>query len=206
MGLINIFNNIYETMSIRSSSSGLILKNVWSTTTGLQGGKLSSSLLTNQPQQRHYAAAKGGFAGGKLGGGISKKGGAKTVQKVQMPVETDAVKLATHCCGLNTLKADGEELALRPDDEYPAWLWELSVNGSGPEPDEMLLLENEEDTKPHKETLEYWARRRRVALRFKNKLSRDEFPKPFIPDKVKNLRLARDARYCIVCCFVVCLF
>ena len=63
-------------------------------------------------------------------------------------------------------------MELKPDNEYPEWLWQLKVDG-GPSLEEM---------KP--DTMEYWSRKRRLALRFKNKLMRKEFPKPFVPKKV----------------------
>jgi hypothetical protein len=95
-----------------------------------------------------------------------------------LPVETDAEKLTKFCCGLNTLKTGGEEVPLKADSEYPAWLWELHTD-KGPTLDEMT---------PN--TLEWWSRKRRIGLRFKNKLSRKEFPKPFISKKFDRLRLA----------------
>ncbi|RNA16282.1 39S ribosomal mitochondrial [Brachionus plicatilis] len=129
-----------------------------------------------QISQRCLAAKA--FSGGKLGGGISKKGGAQQVKKVELPVERDATKLATFCCGLNILKTGGEEVAIKPDSEYPEWLWSLSLD-KGPSLEEM-----------DPDTMEYWARKRRVALRHKNKLMKNQFPEPFIPKRIKNLRLA----------------
>ena len=96
-----------------------------------------------------------------------------------MQVETDPNKLAKFCCGLNIMKTGGSEVELKPDSEYPSWLWELSVEGRGPTLDEM---------QPN--TLEWWTRKRRIALRYKHKLMRDQFPKPFIPKSYKNMRLA----------------
>ena len=100
------------------------------------------------------------------------------LKKVEIEVEKDTHKLATYCCGLNILKTGGEEVALKPADAYPDWLWELTL-GRGPTLDEM---------EPN--TLEWWARRRRLALRYKHKLMRNQFPEPFIPEKIKKLRLA----------------
>ncbi|CAF0793865.1 unnamed protein product [Brachionus calyciflorus] len=131
--------------------------------------------------QRYLAApAKpgGAFSGGKLGGGVSKKGGAQQVRKIEIPIETDAKKLANFVCGLNIVKKDGVEVPIKPDSEYPEWLWSLNVD-KGPSLEEM-----------QKDTLQYWARKRRLALRHKNKLMKNEFPQPFIPNKIKNLRLA----------------
>ncbi len=69
-------------------------------------------------------------------------------------------------------------MPLKPNNEYPDWLWDLKTD-HGPTLEEM---------QPN--TLEWWSRKRRIALRFKNKLMRNEFPKPFIPKKIKNMRLA----------------
>ena len=75
------------------------------------------------------------------------------------------------------MKAGGEEVQIKPDSEYPAWLWELSLD-KGPDPETM-----------DKNTMEYWIRKRAIALRFKNKQMRKEYPKPFIPKKILNMRL-----------------
>jgi len=97
---------------------------------------------------------------------------------VDIPVETDTEKLAKYCCGLNIYKSEGEEVLLKPDSDYPDWLWKLSLD-KGPQIEEM-----------DQDTMEYWMRKRRLALRFKNKQSKNEFPKPFIPKKVLNMKLA----------------
>ncbi len=97
---------------------------------------------------------------------------------MDIPVETDTEKLVQYCCGLNILKTGGEEVPIKADSEYPEWLWELSLD-KGPELEDM-----------DQNTMEYWMRKRRIALRFKNKQSRKEFPKPFIPKKVLNMKLA----------------
>lgn len=76
------------------------------------------------------------------------------------------------------MKTGGEEVQLKADSEYPEWLWELSLD-KGPDPEEM-----------DKDTIEYWYRKRRIALRFKNEQMKKEFPRPFIPKKVLNLKLA----------------
>lgn len=100
------------------------------------------------------------------------------MKKVELPVENDSKKLASYCCGLNILKTGGEEVAIKPDSEYPEWLWSLSLD-KGPSLEEM-----------DPDTMEYWARKRRIAIRHKNKLMRNQFPEPFIPKNIKNLRLA----------------
>ena len=69
-------------------------------------------------------------------------------------------------------------MPIKEDSEYPEWLWELRLD-KGPELEEM-----------DKDSLEYWVRKRKIALRFKNSQMKKEFPKPFIPKKIFNMRLA----------------
>ena len=85
--------------------------------------------------------------------------------------------MAKFCCGLNIYKTGGTEVEIKPDSEYPEWLWKLSLD-RGPVPETM-----------DKESIEYWTRKRNIALRYKNSLMKKEFPRPFIPDKIKNLKL-----------------
>lgn len=46
------------------------------------------------------------------------------MEKKIIPVETDPQKLVNYVCGSNLLK-EGEDIKLKPDDEYPDWLWTL---------------------------------------------------------------------------------
>ncbi|XP_054163184.1 uncharacterized protein LOC128961012 [Oppia nitens] len=48
-------------------------------------------------------------------------------RRFRLPVEKDADKLVTHCCGANYFK-DGEEIKLKADEEYPDWIWQLRLN------------------------------------------------------------------------------
>lgn len=65
-----------------------------------------------------------------LGSPLGKKGGKKagkmggTIEKKIIPVETDAKKLTKFVCGSNILK-EGPDVELKPDSEYPDWLWTL---------------------------------------------------------------------------------
>lgn len=62
-----------------------------------------------------------------LGKSKKKAGkGGPVVEKSQLPVETDAKKLVTFLCGSNILK-EGEDVPLKPDSEYPDWLWKLNT-------------------------------------------------------------------------------
>ena len=107
-----------------------------------------------------------------------EKGAKAQAVKVEIEVEKDTEKLAKFCCGLNILKTGGEEVPIKADSEYPSWLWELTLD-KGPEPEEM-----------DKNTMGYWIRKRKLALRFKNDQYKKEFPKPFVPKKILNLKLA----------------
>jgi len=55
----------------------------------------------------------------------SGKGG-PVIEKAEIPVETDAKKLVKFVCGSNILK-EGEDVELKPDSEYPDWLWNLNI-------------------------------------------------------------------------------
>jgi large subunit ribosomal protein L54 len=64
-------------------------------------------------------------------GGIASLGKKKKLSKLGpmmekkvIPVETDTQKLVNYVCGSNLLK-EGEDVKLKPDDEYPDWLWTL---------------------------------------------------------------------------------
>ncbi|XKL60376.1 hypothetical protein PGB90_001392 [Kerria lacca] len=75
----------------------------------------------------------------------------------EFPVETDTQKLVDYCCGSNYF-VTGEDIKLKPESEYPDWLWELNV---GPAP-------KLEDLDPNSK--QYWLRVRRLARRHKNKM------------------------------------
>ena len=82
-------------------------------------------------------------------------------------METDPKKLVTHCCGLN-YKLEGEEVALKPDSEYPEWLWTMRAKRPLPSSDELeygtleyfQTLEREEDQR--KRTLSKKKKKRRM--------------------------------------------
>jgi hypothetical protein len=66
-------------------------------------------------------------------GGIASLGKKKKLSKLGpmmekkiVPVETDAQKLVNYVCGSNLLKG-GEDIKVKPDDEYPDWLWTLRI-------------------------------------------------------------------------------
>lgn len=76
-----------------------------------------------------------------------------------MPVETDTEKLTKFVCGSNVLK-NGKDVEIKPDSEYPEWLWTLRTGP--PLPLDML----DPDSK------EYWRRIRVLGMKRNNKLSK----------------------------------
>ncbi|XP_043277658.1 39S ribosomal protein L54, mitochondrial [Venturia canescens] len=86
---------------------------------------------------------------GKLKKG--KKAGAATEKRL-LPVEKDTHKLVKFVCGSNILKEGGQDVEIKPDSEYPDWLWEIRT---GPAPP---LSELDPNTKA------YWRRVRRDNL------------------------------------------
>ncbi|NWX94195.1 RM54 protein, partial [Nothoprocta pentlandii] len=88
------------------------------------------------------------------------KGKSVAKEEVTGPaVCTDPVLLATHAMGVNIYK-EGPEVALKPDSEYPAWLFEINLD-----PPKKL-----EDMDP--ESLEYWRRLRKYDTWRRNKLKK----------------------------------
>lgn len=95
-----------------------------------------------------------------LGGAMKKKKAGKVgpvMEKKVLPVETDPIKLVSYVCGSNIFKT-GEDVRIKPDSEYPEWLWNVRT---GPPPP---LEELDPNTK------EYWRRIRKMAIRRNNKL------------------------------------
>lgn len=52
--------------------------------------------------------------------------GGPVLEKSELPVETDAKVLVKFVCGSNILK-EGQDVELKPDSEYPDWLWNLNT-------------------------------------------------------------------------------
>ena len=63
-------------------------------------------------------------AGGAKASAKGGKGGA--MQKVILDVEEDAHKLVNQVCGLN-YQLDSDPVLIKPDSEYPDWLWTINV-------------------------------------------------------------------------------
>lgn len=109
----------------------------------------------------NYAVSKKttSAAGGVMGLGKGKKKGGKlgTMEKKEMPVETDPVKLVNYVCGSN-IYINGEDVKIKDDSEYPDWLWSLNT---GPPP-------KIEDLDPN--TKQYWVRVRAAGIKRNNRL------------------------------------
>lgn len=89
-----------------------------------------------------------GVGAGALGGKIgSKVGGAVGVAppRHRLEPETDPVKLTTFLCGGNISRDGGKDPELRPESEYPDWLWTLRTDRRGPPLDQI-----------DKDSWEYW--------------------------------------------------
>lgn len=93
----------------------------------------------------------------QLGGKKSKKILTAAVEKKELPVEKDVNKLLTYVCGTNICK-EGEDVKIRPDSEYPDWLWTIRT---GPAP---TLEELDPNTK------QYWRKLRKLGLQRRNKI------------------------------------
>jgi len=52
--------------------------------------------------------------------------GGPALEKKILPVETDPKKLVTQVAG-SCIYKKGEDVKLKPDSEYPDWLWDLRV-------------------------------------------------------------------------------
>lgn len=79
-------------------------------------------------------------------------------QKIDLPVEKDVNRLLTYACGTNIYK-DGEDVKLKPDSEYPEWLWSIRTT-----PPKL------EDLDPN--TKQYWRYIRRQALKRNNRMAK----------------------------------
>ncbi|XP_065216992.1 large ribosomal subunit protein mL54 [Planococcus citri] len=99
---------------------------------------------------RSYAEPGGGGKRGKPSAGGKIK---------EFPIETDPHKLVNYCCGSNIYK-EGEDIQLKPESEYPDWLWNIRT---GPAP-------KLEDLDPNSK--EYWLKVRVLARRRMNRMNR----------------------------------
>ena len=76
-----------------------------------------------QTPVRHYAVRAAGSSIASLGKKGKDKSAASSA-KVKLEVETDPHKLVNFVCGSNIMET-GEDIQLKPDSEYPDWLWDI---------------------------------------------------------------------------------
>ncbi|XP_045761920.1 39S ribosomal protein L54, mitochondrial [Maniola jurtina] len=116
-----------------------------------------ASVHSNSPNcaVKKTTTAAGGVLG--LGKGKKKLGKLGSMEKKQLPVETDPEKLVNYVCGSN-IYITGEDVKIKDDSEYPDWLWTLNT-GKPP---------RIEDLDPN--TKQYWIRVRAAGMRRNNKL------------------------------------
>lgn len=91
---------------------------------------------------------------------VDKKKVKGTKQKINLPVEEDINKLLNYVCGSNIYK-EGEDIKLKPDSEYPEWLWKIRT-----EPPKLSDLD------PN--TKQYWRYIRRMAHIRNNKIMKNK--------------------------------
>ncbi|XP_036315869.1 39S ribosomal protein L54, mitochondrial [Pipistrellus kuhlii] len=95
-------------------------------------------------------------------GGKGGKGGGMVSEDLKDPeVCTDPVRLTTHAMGVNIYK-EGQDVALKPDAEYPEWLFQVNV---GP-PKKLEELDPE--------TWEHWRLLRKHNMWRHNRLSKNK--------------------------------
>ncbi|XP_053228301.1 39S ribosomal protein L54, mitochondrial [Podarcis raffonei] len=96
----------------------------------------------------------------KKAGGVKIRGKGPAKEDMKGPeVCKDAAILTTHAVGVNIYK-EGPEVALKPDSEYPEWLFQMHL---GP-PKKLEELDPE--------THEYWQKLRKLNIWQENKLKK----------------------------------
>ncbi|XP_071510691.1 large ribosomal subunit protein mL54-like [Diadema antillarum] len=89
-----------------------------------------------------------------------KGAGAKTERLYDiLQVNTDPKYLVENCAGSNYFK-EGTDVELKPDEEYPDWLWDIHTGPAIPL----------EELDP--ETPKYWRRLRKMHMKRNNRLSK----------------------------------
>ena len=80
-----------------------------------------------------------GFISGGTGAASKLAAGkvAATPQRVRWQPETDPVKLTTHLCGADISREGGKDPELKPESEYPDWLWTLRTERGCPPIEEL---------------------------------------------------------------------
>lgn len=89
--------------------------------------------------------------GGKIGGAA-----AGASRRLQLEPETDPVKLTTFLCGGDISREGGKDPELKPESEYPDWLWTLRLERGS------LPLD-----KLDPDTWDYWLKLQKINTRFR---------------------------------------
>jgi len=71
--------------------------------------------------------------------------------RLRLEPEVDPVKLTTFLCGGNISREGGPDPELRPESEYPDWLWTLRTDRGSPPLDEL-----------DPDTWEYWIKLHKI--------------------------------------------
>ena len=78
--------------------------------------------------------------------------------------ETDPVKLTTFLCGGNLSREGGADPELKPESEYPEWLWTLRTDRNSPSLNEL-----------DPNTWQYWRTLRTVNTKRRLSIMKDKF-------------------------------
>ena len=101
------------------------------------------------------ATSLGTSVGGKIGG---------TSTRLKLDPETDPVKLTTFLCGGDISREGGKDPELKPESEYPDWLWTLRLDRRAPPLDEL-----------DPDTWDYWIRLQKINTRLRMTAMRMKF-------------------------------
>jgi len=101
-------------------------------------------------------------------GGATSKAGGKAAgaapPRLRLVPESDAVKLTSFLCGGNTSREGGADPELKPESEYPDWLWTLRTDRGSPSLDEL-----------DPNSWEYWRQLRTVNTKRRLSVLKDKF-------------------------------
>ena len=76
-----------------------------------------------------------------------------------LDVEKDPQKLVNFVCGANYMIEGGEEVPIKPDSEYPDWLFTMNVTRPGPPLEEL-----------DPDTIEYWLKVKHMETLKRNRI------------------------------------
>ena len=108
---------------------------------------------------------------------MSIEKGAVITTSIQQYVEAEAdpKKLVNYCCGLN-YKKNQEPIEIKPDSEYPNWLYGLEK------------LDQIDIDQLDKDTWEYWIKYNQQGEEYLRMTNEKRFPERYIPTWLKEIR------------------